>query len=127
MRSVESSEVGEPSSWTGVRISDVVQGGQVENLSESMLAMDQPCISGTTMSPRSPGKRKRKKGEMSAPFAVKRRFEFDDESIVLPKERGVYFDDPNFAIALKVQDETVSSPRSGCSRRAAPVVQSSPR
>ena len=50
VRSIESSEVGEPSCWTGVRISDVVGVGQVEYLSESVPARDQPCSS-TTISP----------------------------------------------------------------------------
>ena len=57
VRSVESSEVGEPSCWTGVRISVAVEVGQVEYLSESVPARDQPCSS-TTKSPRSPWKRK---------------------------------------------------------------------
>ena len=63
---------------------------------------------------------------MPAKTAIKRRFEFDDESVVLPKGRGVYFDDPNYAIALRDEDKTVSSRRSGRSHRAAPVFQSSP-
>ena len=33
----------------------------------------------------------------------KRLFDFDDESIILPKGRGVYFEDPNFECALKSQ------------------------
>ena len=44
---------------------------------------------------------------------------------MLPKGRGVYFDDPSFAIALRDDDKTVSSRRSGRSRRAATVFQSS--
>ena len=64
---------------------------------------------------------------MPAKSAIKRRFEFDDESVVLPEGHGVYFDDPHFAIALRDADKTVSSRRSGRSRRAAPVSQSSPR
>ena len=48
VRSVESSEVGEPSCWIGVRILDVVEAGQIQYLSESILAPDQPCISSTT-------------------------------------------------------------------------------
>ena len=126
VRSIESSEVGEPSCWTGVRISDVVEVGQVENLSESVPARDQPCSS-TTVSPRSPGKRKRKRSATPAPSATPRRFEFDDGSIVLPKGRGVYFEDPNFECALKSQEKTAASRRSGRSRPAAPVFQSSPR
>ena len=75
----------------------------------------------------SPGNGKRKKSETPAKVAIQRRFEFDDESVALPKERGVYFDDPNFAIALKNEDKTVSSRRSGRICRAAPVFQSNPQ
>ena len=73
------------------------------------------------------GKGKQTKSETPAKTAFKRRFEFDDESVVLPKGRGVYFDDPSSAIALRDEDKPVSSRRSGRSRRAAPVFQSSPR
>ena len=96
--SVESSEVGEPSCRAGVRISNVVL---VEYLSGSVPARDQPCGS-ATVSPRSPGKRKRKRSVTPAPTASpKRLFEFDYESIILPKGRGVYFEDPNFECAWK--------------------------
>ena len=126
VRSVESSEVGEPSCRAGVRISNVVEVGQVEYLSGSVPARDQPCKS-TTLSPRSPGKGKRKRSATPAPAASpKRLFEFDDESIILPKRRGVYFEDPNFECALKNQEKTAASCRSGRSRHAAPVFQSSP-
>ena len=114
---VESSEVEEPSCWTGVRLSDVVEVEQVEYMSESMLAQDQPCISCTTMSPRSPGKGKRKRSATPAPAATpKRLFEFDDEPFILPKGRGVYFE-----CALESPKKTAASRRSGRSRRAAPV------
>ena len=127
VRSVESSEVGEPSCRLGVRISNVVEVGQVEYLSGSLPARDQPCSS-TTVSPRSPGKGKRKRSVTPAPAAgPKRLFDFDDESIILPKGRGVYFEDPNFECALKSQEQTAASRWSGRSRRAAPIFQSSPR
>ena len=102
VRSVESSENGKPSCRTGVRISDVVEVGQVEYLFESVLARDQPCSSGATIPPRRPGKGKRKRSATPAPAAApKRLFEFDDESIILPKRKGVYFEDPIFECALK--------------------------
>ena len=126
VRSIEPSEVGEPSCRTGVRISDVVEVGQVENLSESVPARDQLCSS-ITVSPRNPGKGKRKRSATPAPSATPRRFEFDDGSIVLPKGRGVHFEDPNFECALKSQEKTAASRRSGRSHPAAPVFQSSPR
>ena len=88
VRSVESSEVGESSGWAGMRISNVVEVGQVEYLSGSVPARDQPCSS-TTVSPGSPGKGKRKRSVTPAPaVGPKRLLEFDDESVVLPKGRG---------------------------------------
>ena len=84
-------------------------------------------VPSTSFGTESPGKGKQKKSETPSKNAVKRRFEFDDESVVLPKGRGVYFDHPNFAIALRDEDKTVSSRHSGRCRRAAPVFQSSPR
>ena len=109
VHSVESSEVGESSCWAGVRISDVVEVGQVEYLSGSLPVRDQPCGSCTTMSPRSPGKGKRKRSARPAPVVIPKRFEFYDESIGLPKGRGVYFEDPNFECALKRENCCVSS------------------
>ena len=91
-----------------------------------MPAPDQLCSS-TTLSPRSPGKGKRKRSATPTPAATPKRFEFDDESVVLPKGRGDYFEDPNYACALKSQEKTAASRRSGRSRRAAPVFQASPR
>ena len=127
VRSVESSEFGETSCWAGVRISNVVEVGQVEYLSGSVPPRDQPC-SGSTISPRSPGKGKRKRSVTPAPAASpKRLFEFDGESIILPKGRGVYFEDPNFECALKSQEKTAASRRSGRSRRVPQFFQSSPR
>ena len=121
--SVESSVVGESSGQQAVRISNV-EVGQVEYLPQSVSTMQVPS---TSFGIKSPGKGKQKKSETPAKIAIKRRFEFDDESVVLPKGHGVYFDDPNLAFALRDEDKTVSSRRSGCSRRAAPVFQSSPR
>ena len=104
VHSIESSEVGEPSCRTGVRIADVVAVGRVEYLSESVPARDQPCSS-TTVSPRIPGKGKHKRSATPAPSATPKGFEFDDESIVSPKGRGVYFEDPNFECALESQEK----------------------
>ena len=123
MTSVESSVVGESSGQQAVRISNVVEVGQVEHLPQSVSTIEVPS---TTFAIKSPMKGEQK-SETPAKTAVKRRFEFDDESVVLPKGRGVYFDDSNFAIALRYENKTVSSRRSGHSRRAAPVFQSSLR
>ena len=122
--SVESSVFGESSGQQAVRISNVVEVGQVECLPQSVSTIH---LSSTSFGVKSLGKDKQKKNETPAKTAIKRRFEFDDESVVLPKGRGVYFDDPNFAIALRDEDKTVSSRRSGRSCRGAPVFQSSPR
>ena len=122
--SVAFSAVGESSSPQGVRISNVVEVGQVKYLPQSVSATQVPS---TSFLVKSPGKGKQKKSETPTRTAIKRRFEFDEESVVLPKGRGVYFADPSFAIALPDEDKTVSSRRSGRSRRAAPVFQSSPR
>ena len=122
--SVESSLVGESSGQQDVRISNVIEVGQKDFLPQSISTMQVPS---TSFGVKNPGKGKQKKNETSAKTAIKRRFEFDDESVVLPKGRGVYFDDPNFAIALRDEDKTVSPRRSGRSLRAAPVFQSCPR
>ena len=122
--SVTSSAVGESSGQQAVRISNVVEVGQVEYLPQSVSATQVP---GTSFVVKSPGKGKQEKSERPAKTANKRRFEFDDESLVLSKGRGVYLDDPSFAIALRDDNKTVSLRRSGRSRRAAPIFQSSPR
>ena len=121
---VASSVVGESSGQQAVRISNVVEVGQVDYLPQSVSSVPVPS---TSFGIKSRGKGKQKKCETPAKSAIKCRFEFDDESVALPMGRGVYFDDPNFAIALRHEDDTVSSRRSGRSRRAAPGFQSSPR
>ena len=79
------------------------------------------------MSPRSPGKRKRKRSATPPPTATpKRLFELDDESIILPQGRGVYFENSNFECASKSHERTTASCLSGRRRPAAPVFQSSP-
>ena len=121
--SVASSVVGESSGQQSVRIPNVVEVGQVEYLPQSGSTIQAPI---TSFAIKSPGKSRQKKSETPAKSPIKRRFEFDDESVVPPKGCGVYFDDPNFAIALRDEDKTVSSRRCGRSRRAALVFQSSP-
>ena len=112
--SVAFSAVGESSGLQGVQISNIVEVGRVEYLPQSVFAIQVPS---TSFAVKSPGKGKQKKSEAPAKTAIKRRFEFHNESVVLPKGRGVYFDDPNFAIALHDDDKTFSSRRSGRSRR----------
>ena len=122
--SIASSAVGESSGQQAVRISNVVEVVQVEYLPQSVSSVPVPS---TIFGIKSPGKGKQKKTETPAKSAIICRFELDDESVVLPNGRGVYFDQPNFAIALRDEDKTVSARRSGRSRCAAPVFQSSPR
>ena len=110
--SVEPSVVGESSGQQAVRISNV-EVGQVEYLPQSVSTIQAPR---TSFGIKSPGKGKQKKSETPAKTAIERRFEFDDESVVLPQGRGIYF-----AIALRDEDKTVSSRCSGRSRRVAPV------
>ena len=105
--SIASSAVGESSGQQAVRISNVVEVGQVEYLPQSVSAIQVPS---TSFAIKSPGKGKQKKRETPAKTAIKRHFEFDDESVVLPKGHGVYFDDPNFAIALRDEDKTFFAP-----------------
>ena len=121
--SVES-VVGEFFGQQGVRISNNVEVGEVECLPQSVPT---PQIPSTSYSAKNPAKGNRKKNETPAPVAIKLRFEFEDESDVLLKGRGVHFDQPNFAIALKDQDKNTNSHRSGLNRRAAPIFQSNPR
>ena len=101
----------------------MVEVGQVDYLPPSVSTMQVPS---TSFGIKSPGKGKQKKSETPAKTAIKHRFEFDDELLVLPKGRRVNFDDPNSAIALRDEDKTASSRHSGRSRRAAPVFQSGP-
>ena len=75
MASVESSVVGESSGQQAVRISNIVEVGEVEHLPQSVSTTQIPS---TSFGVKSPGTVKRKKGEKTAPVAVKRRFEFGD-------------------------------------------------
>ena len=88
--SVESSVVGESSGQQAVRILNIVEVGEVEYLPQSVSATQMPS---TSFGTKYPGKGKRRKCEKPPPVAIKRRFEFHDESVVLPKGRGVYFED----------------------------------
>ena len=47
-----------------------------------------PQIRSTIFSAKSPAKVERTRSEMPAPVLIKRRFEFDDESVVLPMNKG---------------------------------------
>ena len=83
--SVESSVVGESSGQQAVLISNVVEIGEVEYLPQSVFSKPVPS---TSFGVKSPGKGKQKKSETPAKAASKRQFEFDYESVVLPKGRG---------------------------------------
>ena len=104
-RSVDSSEVGGPSRWTGVRISGVVEIRQVKHFPEAVPASNRQSSS-AAVPPGSPGERKHKRSATSSRVAApKRPFEFDDQSIVLPKGWRVFFEDPNFEVALNRQEK----------------------
>ena len=87
---------------------------------------ESPCSS-SSVPARGPRKKKRKR-KAATVLAASRKllFDFDSESIVLPRGRGVSFDDPNFEIAPKNQETTAGSPRIGRSCCTAPVFQSCP-
>ena len=93
--SVGSSVVGESSGQQGIRFRKIVQVEEVEYLPQSVPTPQTPS---TSCSVKSPGKGKQKKGETPAPVAIKRRFEFDDESVVLPKGRGCTLMTPNLQL-----------------------------
>ena len=121
--SVESSIVGESSGQQGNRVSIIVDVGEAEYLPQSVSTLQMPS---TSSSVKNLAKGKWKQSETPALVAIKRRFEYDDESVVMPMRRGLYFEVANVAIALRDEDEAVSSRRSGRSCCAAPVFQSSP-
>ena len=83
--SIDSSVVGESSGQQGVRISNIVEVGDMEYLPQSVSVAKMPSKS---FSGKSPVKEKWRKIETPAPVVVKRRFGFDDESVLLPKRRG---------------------------------------
>ena len=84
--SIEFSVVGESLGQHSVRISNIVGVGEVEYLPESVPVAQTPS---TIYSAKSPAKKKRKRSGTPAPVVIKRRFEFDDESLVLPMDRVV--------------------------------------
>ena len=73
--SVASSVVGETLGQQAVRISNVVEVGQLEYLPQSVSVTQVPS---TSFAIKNPGKGKQKRSETPAKTAVKRRFEFDD-------------------------------------------------
>ena len=82
VNSIESSVIGKSSKQHGVRISNVVEVGEVKYLTESVPTPQVPirsCIA------KSAAKGKRRRRATPAPVVLKRRFEFQDESVVLPK------------------------------------------
>ena len=96
------SSVGESSGQQGIRISNIVEVGEVEYLPESAPA---PQIPSTSYGARSRAKGIRKWSETPAPVVIKRRFEFDDESVVLPKGRGCTLMTPILQLLWKIKME----------------------
>ena len=82
LNSVESSVFGEFSSQHGGQISNVVEVEELEYLPHSVPA---PQVLSTRYSEKIPSKRKSKRSATPSHVVPRRRFEFDDESVVLPK------------------------------------------
>ena len=103
---VASSAVGESAPRTTVRISDVVELGDVQYVAEHE-KLGLPCCSRSTSSP---GKSKKRRAPVS-PGVVKKQF-----SVSSPSAGG-----PSFESALQKSFEKSGARRSGCDRRNAPV------
>ena len=107
---------GESSSEYGVRISTVVEEGQLDYVpvaapSRKVASQSRPLTS--------PGKGKKKVSH--SPVKVPRQFEVSSPSLS-PRKRTV-IDDPNFAAALTTESPRGKTRRSGRDRKAAPISQ----
>lgn len=107
---------GESSSQYGVRISTVVEEGQVDYVP---VAAPSRKSSGHRRESSSPGKGKKKVSH--SPAKVQRRFEVC--SPPASSRKRTVTDDPNFAAALMTESPRGKTRKSGRSRKAAPVFQ----
>ena len=107
---------GESSSQCGVRISTVVEEGQVDYVP---VAAPSRKFSGHLRGSGSPGKGKKKVSH--SPAKVQRRFEVC--SPPANSRKRTVTDDPNFAAALVSESPRGKARRSGRDRKAAPVFQ----
>ena len=107
---------GESSSQYGVRISTVVEEGQVDYVP---VAAPSRKVASHSRHLTSPGKGKKKVSH--SPVKVPRQFEVSSPSLS-PRKRTV-IDDPNFAAALTTESPRGKTRRSGRDREAAAIFQ----
>ena len=106
----------ESSSQYGVRISTVVEEGQVDYVP---VAAPSRKVASHSRHLTSPGKGKKKVSH--SPVKVPRQFEVSSPS-PSPRKRTV-IDDPNFAVPLTTESPRGKTRRSGRDRKAAPFFQ----
>ena len=107
---------GESSSQYGVRISTVVEEGQVDYMP---VAAPSRKVASQSRRLTSPGKGKKKVSHSAV--KLPRQFEVSSPSLC-PRKRTV-IDDPNFAAALTTESPRGKTRRSGRDRKAAPTFQ----
>ena len=107
---------GESSSQYGVRISSVVEEGQVDYVP---VVAPSRKVASQSRRLKSPGKGKKKVSH--SPVKVPRQFEVSSPSLS-PRKRTV-IDDPNFAAALTTESPRGKTQKSGRDRKAAPIFQ----
>ena len=107
---------GESSSQCGVRISTVVEEGQVDYVP---VAAPSRKVSSHSRRPSSPGKGKKKVSH--SPVQVRRQFEVPSPPVSSRKRTVI--DDPNFAAALISESPRGKTRKSGRDREPAPIFQ----
>ena len=107
---------GESPSQYGVRISTVVEEGQVDYVP---VAAPSHKLASHSRRPSSPGKGKRKVSH--SPVQIRRQFEVSSPPVSSRKRTAT--DDPNFAAALISESPRGKTRRSGRDRKAAPIFQ----
>ena len=107
---------GESSSQYGVRISTVVEEGQVDYVP---VAAPSRKVASESRRLASPGKGKKKVSH--SPVKVRRQFEVCSPSVSSRKRTVI--DDPNFAAALTTESHRGKTRKSGRDRKAAPIFQ----
>ena len=107
---------GESSSQYGMRISTVVEEGQVDYVH---VAAPSRKVAGQSCRLTSPGKGKSKVSQ--SPVKVRRQFEVSSPSASSRKRTVI--DDPNFAAALTTESPRGKTRKSGRDRKAAPIFQ----
>ena len=107
---------GESSSQCGVRISTVVEEGQVDYVP---VAAPSRKVGGHSRHPSFPGKGKKKVSH--SPVKVHRHFEVSSPPVSYRKRTVT--DDPNFAAALMTESPRGKTRISGRDRKAAPIFQ----